>query len=416
MTSQILSYKYPAINPGGITGNQEQWVQTHPSNASTNTSFTSLGQSDLIFRFQSSSQFLRTHQCFLALNMTVRDNAGAPLSGAALAATRNTEQGISAAFSRVQVRSGATVIESFEYSDQLNLYLSTIRPEKRRWLSIAEGFAKNDLFAGGATRKFCMQIMTSLFSSPNALPLPCLPGGIELVFSLAPSTAFFTTDVPQYTIENPYVRWCSIVPDPSYTLAVTGAVASNRSMYLPLTELRTYRQAGVGTDSMLINCPVGSYSSVDAVTTAFYDSTAYNDRGQDKWKRWNDAGLRTWTITAADVINPASRTFVHSGPNDPESVLIQYLSDTGSIHALDSTIHLLDDHFTAHFSFGLTYTSDNEGNFGSGMSLVGAANTTIVIETTHAAPVPPTTVAYTTVSCSVLLEITGTLLTIHRVF
>ena len=52
MTSQLLSYKYPFINPSGITGNQEQWVQTTPSNASTNTSFTSNGNSDLIVKFR----------------------------------------------------------------------------------------------------------------------------------------------------------------------------------------------------------------------------------------------------------------------------------------------------------------------------------------------------------------------------
>ena len=96
--------------------------------------------------------------------------------------------------------------------------------------------------------------------------------------------------------------------------------------------------------------------------------------------------------------------------------MVTFLSDTGSIHTLDSTVYIMDNYFTNSFRFGLNYTSDNEGNFGSGMSLVGAANTTVVTETTHANPVPPTTTAYTTVTCSVLLEISGTLLTIDRVF
>jgi hypothetical protein len=416
MTSQLLSYKYPFINPT-LTGNAEQWVQTTPSNASTNTSFTSNGNSDLIFNFASNSQFLRTHQCFLTFDMTVRDAAGAPLTGAALTATRNSYQGVSAAFSRVTVRSGATVIESFEYADQLGLYLATIQPNKQRWLSLTEGYSKTDLFAGGATRKFCMQIFTSLFAQNNsALPLPVFPGGIELVFTLAPSTSLFTTNVPQFTIQNPYVRWCAILPDPSWTLAITGAVAAGRSLWLPLSELRTYRTAGLNTNNMLINCPVGSYSSVDSVTTAFYDMNTYNTLANDKMLRWFDAGLRTWTITAADVTNPSTRTFNHNGPNDPETALITFLSDTGSIHTLDSTVYIMDNYYTNSFRFGLNYTSDNEGNFGSGMSLVGAANTNIVIETTHVNPVPPTTVAYSTVTCSVLLEISGTLLTIHRVF
>ena len=348
--------------------------------------------------------------------MTVRDAAGAPLTGAALTATRNSYQGCSAAFSRVTVRSGATVIESWEYSEQLGLYLATIRPDKQRWLSLTESFGKTDAFAGGATRKFAMQIFTSLFTQTSALPLPVLPGGLELVFTLNNSASCFTTNVPQFTIENPYVRWLAVLPDPSMTLAITGAVAAGRSLFLPLSELRTYRTAGLNTNNLLINCPVGSYSSVDSVTTSFYDMNTYNNIAADKMFRWTDAGLRTWTITAADVTNLSTRTFNHNGPNDPETALITFLSDTGSIHTLDSTIYLADNYFTNSFRFGLNYTSDNEGNFGSGMSLVGAANTTVVVETTHANPVPPTIIAYTTVTCSVLLEISGTLLTIHRVF
>ena len=298
MTSQLLSYKYPFINPSGITGNQEQWVQTTPSNASANTSFTSNGNSDLIFNFASNSQFLRCHQSFLVFNMTVRDAAGAPLTGAALTATRNSYQGCSAAFSRVTVRSGATVIESFEYADQLGLYLSTIRPDKQRWLSLTESFGKTDAFAGGATRKFAMQIFTSLFTQTSALPLAVLPGGLELVFTLNNSAACFTTNVPQFTIENPYVRWLALLPDPSMTLAISGAVASGRSFFLPLSELRTYRTAGLNTNNLLINCPVGSYSSVDSVTTSFYDMNTYNNIANHKMLRWNDAGLRTWSIQA----------------------------------------------------------------------------------------------------------------------
>jgi hypothetical protein len=348
--------------------------------------------------------------------MTVRDAAGAPLTGAALAATRNSYQGVSAAFSRVTVRSGATIIESFQYADQLGLYLATIRPDKQRWLSLTESFGKTDAFAGTATRKFCMQIFTSLFTQTSALPLPCLPGGLELDFQLAGSSSFFTTDVPQFTIESPYVRWCAVIPDVSFTLALVGACAANRSLYLPLSELRSYRTAGLNTTNMLINCPVGSYSSVDSVTTAFYDMPAYNTLANDKYLRWHDAGLRTWTITAADVTNPSTRTFNHNGPDDPETALITFLSDTGSIHTLDSTIYLQNNFYTNSFRFGLTFTSDNEGNWASGMSLVGAASTNIVVETLHANPVPPTTIALSTVVCSVLLEISGTLLTIHRVF
>jgi len=261
-----------------------------------------------------------------------------------------------------------------------------------------------------------MQIFTSLWTQTSAIPLPCLPGGIELVFTLAPSTSFFTTAVPSFSIENPYVRWCAVVPDVSFTLALSGAVAAGRSLYVPLTEIRGFRTAGLNTTNMLINCPVGSYSSVDSVTTAFYDTPAYNTPANDKMLRWHDAGLRTWSITAADVTNPSTRTFNHNGADDPETALITFLSDTGSIHTLDSTIYLQNNFYTNSFRFGLNYTSDNEGNWASGMSLVGAANTNIVIETTHANPVPPSTIAYSTVTCSVLLEISGTLLTIHRVF
>ena len=78
MTSQILSYKYPFLGPA-VSGLNEQWVSHNPSNASTNTSFTSNGQSDVIFHIQSNSQFLRTHHSFMTFNMTVRMQPVHPL-------------------------------------------------------------------------------------------------------------------------------------------------------------------------------------------------------------------------------------------------------------------------------------------------------------------------------------------------
>lgn len=407
---QIMSYKYPALNPQGISGNNEQWMTTPASNASTATRYSSNGNSSLLFTLASNSQFLRTHQCFLSFTLTPRDGNDDPLPGAGIVSSR---QGVSRAFQRLTLRIGNVIIESFDYDDQMAMYLSTIPESRKKWLKIMEGFGDTNAFANGP-RKFEMQIYSSLLTNPNHVPLPIFQGGLQLELEIATESNLFTSAVPRFTIDDPSLRWLAVVPDPSYTLALTSGIQSQRSAWIPMTLLRTFRSTGLGSTEMLINAAVGNVTSVDSVITTYWDTNKYNDRTNDRFDRFHDAGLRTWTIEGAGIQNPASRTFTH-GVNDPETIMVTFLSESGSIHNVDQVANLDADFRTKNFRFGLNFQSDNEYH-SSGLNLVGAANPNVVISTSHAASVTTNTVAYTTVAMSVVLEVTGSLVNVHRVF
>ena len=422
MTTQIFSYRYP-VSQINVSGNQETWQTFQASNASTATRFPSNGNSSIIFNLASNSQFLRTHQSWFQFTITPRNADGTPITGGALAGITNSKQGCSRAFNRIIIRQGSTPIEQFEYDDQLGLYMSTLSDSRRKWLRITESFGNTTAFANGP-RKFAMQIFSSLFVNPQALPLPALPSGLQIEFQVADAENLFTSNVPQFTVDNPQIRSCMICPDPSFTLALTSAVAQGRSAWIPMSEVRTFRTTGLGTDQLLINAAVGSYSSVDSVTTTFWDQTAYSNRGNDRYMRFTrtpspGAALTEWSIEAAGLINPQSRTFIEGGPDDPESLMYTFLSDAGSIHAIDQVANLdidVNDNFWSHhYRVGLNYQSSNEEH-ASGLSLVGASSTNVVFNAKFSNPIQANIVAYTTIVCSVLLEISGTLLTVHRVF
>ncbi len=416
MTTQLLSYRYPLSNVQ-VSGNFESWRTFQPSNASTATRFPSGPSTSIIFNLGSNSEFLRTHQCWFEFTLTPRDANGAPIT--TTAGIRNSIQGCSRAFSRIIIRQGSTVIETFDYDDQLALYMSTLPDTRRKWLKLTEGFGRDDLFVNGP-RKFAMQIFSSLFVNPQALPLPALPSGLIVEFVNANANNLFTTDVPQFTVDDPKINACMIKPDASYTLALTSAIANNRSAWIPLSEIKTFRATGLGTDRMLLNAPVGSYSSVDSVTTTFWDQNAYANAANDKYKRFGQMGLQEWSIEAAESIQPGNgRMFIEGGKEDPTTLMYTFLSSAGSIHNVHEIANIDTDttnnFWDNHYQFGLSYVSDNEET-GTGLSLVGAASTNIQINTKHSGAINSSIVALTTVVCSVLLEISGTLLTIHRVF
>ena len=226
------------------------------------------------------------------------------------------------------------------------------------------------------------------------------------------------------TIKTPYLRIVMITPDPAIVLSLTSAIASGKSLWLPMQESRTYHAPGLNSTEQQLTCAVGAYSSVDSVITTFYSATARRDRTKDKYMLYHDPGLKHWTMTLAELTNPA-RGYFQAGDDDPETLMVTLLSELGSVHNFDQVY--LDNEYAAdnttpvntfalnHFRFGLNFVSDNESH-GSGVSLVGSSSGNVVIDCSFKNAIPSDIVAYTTVTCSVLLEVTGGLINIWRVF
>ena len=424
MTSRLTSFKYPYTNPA-IVANNEQWVEVQPSNVSTSTAFDSSGNSSINFTLASNTSFLRAYQCYLVFTVTPRDASGNVITDATtLAAIRTSKQGCSRVFSRITLRSGSQILESFEYDDQVGMYYSGLSDSKKKWLKITEGLERDNLYANGS-RKFYMQIFSSLFTNDVAIPLPAFVGGLQLQFDIAGAENYFLSNsVPRMTVENPALRYCSVVPDPSFILALTSAIQGGRSMWLPMTELKTFRIYGNGAGDAIYNVAVGNVTSIDSVLFTHWDGNTYSNRANDRYTRFTDAGLTSWSIEANQILNPGFNKRFSHGIHDLDTFMVTFLSEAGSIHAVDEVANIrsvnanvmdFDSYRTEHFRAGLTYTSDNE-QFATGLSMVGSANPNIVINASYGNTMPPTMVTYVTVALSTVMEVTGTLINIHRVF
>ena len=424
MTSRLTSYRYPYTNPA-VVGNNEQYVEATPSNISTTTAYDSSGNTSINFTLASNTSMLRAYQCYLKFTVTPRDASGAVITDATtLAAIRTSRQGCSRVFSRITLRSGSQILESFEYDDQMALYLSTISDPKRKFLTITEGFSRDNLFINGP-REFSMQIWSSLFSNDVAIPLFAFQGGLQVEFQVAGAENYFLTNsVPRFTVDNPTLRYCQITPDPSFVLGLSSAIQSGRSMWLPMTELRTFRIYGNGGADAIYNVAVGNVTSIDSVTFTHWDTAAYNNRANDRFTRFYDAGLKSWNIEANQILNPAgNKQFLH-GYRTLDTFMVTFLSEAGSIHQLDQVANVrsvdpnvkdFDIYRLNHFKAGINFVSDTEVH-ASGLSMVGSANPNVVINASYTGNVGSGTITYITVSLSTVLEVTGTPINIHRVF
>ncbi|KAJ3029760.1 hypothetical protein HDV00_009446, partial [Rhizophlyctis rosea] len=369
----------------------------------------------------SNTNMLRAYQCYMKFTVTPRDATGAVITDAAtLAAIRTSKQGCSRIFSRITLRSGSQILESFEYDDQLALYLSTISDTKRKFLRITEGFERDTLYTNGP-REFAMQIWSSLFSNDVAIPLFAFQGGLQLEFQVAGAENYFlTNNVPRFTVDNPTLRFCAITPDPSFVLGLTSAIQSGRSMWLPMTELRTFRMYGNGGADAIYNIAVGNITSIDSVSFTHWDSATYNNRASDRYTRFYDAGLKSWSIEANQILNPGgNKQFLH-GTRTLDTFRVTFLSEAGSIHNLDQVANIrsldpnvldFDAYRLQNFKAGINYVSDLEQH-ASGLSMVGSANPNVVINASYTGNVGSGTITYITVSISTVLEVTGTMINV----
>ncbi|MCU1500634.1 MAG: hypothetical protein JWM47_4587 [Acidimicrobiales bacterium] len=407
--SEVLSYKYPPINPE-VSANSERWTEVKPINGSV---FRSDQNQSIILNLASASEFVKTVQSFLTATIVPRNAQGAVVSESSI-----SYQGVSRAFSRLQIRIGSAVVEDIsQYSDILALYYSTASKNRKSILKRLEGYSNPDFLDGDSGRKFVHMLMSSLFCTPQALPLPFISaGGVSIELTLAPASELFTSNgVSYYTMENVSFKYLAVTPNPAYTMAMTAAVASGKSCFIPYQRIHIFPSAGNGANNQIIQVPIGMVSSIVSVDTTFHDTTAYANATNDKSLRFTSAGLTEWNLVGAGINNPSQISFGYSGGADPETVLMSLLSESGNGYRMGEELSLDDNYESKSFRLGLNFQSSQE-YFGSGLSTVGSASPFLTINTKHSQPVPPTTQITTIVTTDALIQFQGSGITVTEIF
>jgi hypothetical protein len=408
----VLSYRYPKIQPT-VSGSQEMLKVQTPSNASTATSFVSTGSSTINFLFASNTEFLRTNQSYFSFTLVAKDSQGQPVTSG----VTTSKQGCSRAFSRLIVRIGSSILEDLPIDDLTAIHYSTLNPQVAKLLKFTEGFGDPDAMANGR-RDFAMPIMSSIFSTEQAIPLPALTGntGLSVEFTLAPASNLFTsTNISSFSVENPRIMWTSITPQANYTMGLIGALRQNRSIFLPYTRVRTYRSNGNQSTTQRLVLTPDNVTSVDGLTTVAWDETTYADRTKDKYERFiaPGGGVVSYTIEGGGVVQPSN--VVYSGGKTPENLLNQFMNISGSVYDLGNAVNIPDNFYDASYRISQTWTSEIETH-GSGLSLIGAASPLITVTTQHLTSVPSTVTFMTAVNTSALCEITSSFINITESF
>ena len=134
------------------------------------------------------------------------------------------------------------------YNDLVALYYKTMPVHRKNILQKMEGYGLTNIFAGGA-RKWAHPLMSSLFVTPQSLPLPLVAsGGITVEIFLSPASTLYTTaGVSYYTIDSPSWKWMALSPSPDYTVALRSAVAAGRSAYIAYSRSHVFPSNGNGS-------------------------------------------------------------------------------------------------------------------------------------------------------------------------
>ena len=411
--SAVLSYKYPPVLPagGGISANLESWNSVSPINGSI---FRSDQSQSMIFNVAHASQFLRTTMSFFSGKLVPMGADNQPVADAA---TRNSSLGAMAAWGRLVIRFGSLVVEDIQsYSDLLALYYASASKSKKALLRHLERYGNTEAFTTGG-QKYAHLLMSSLFVTDQAIPLPLIAnGGISIeIFLNQASSVFTSANVSYYQIESPTFKYMGLTPNPAYTVGLRSAVASGRSVYLAFQKVHQFPSACNGSKTQLIQIPVGQVSSIVSVDTVFWDSNTFADRTADKAKRFIDPGVIDYRIEGAGLSNPSQLTFRHEGANDPELFLIGQLGACGNAYQIDKDADFDDDFLTTSFRISQGYVSDNE-HWGVGLNTLASASPFLTLTVNTVNVVPPTTSIMSYVTTDALIEFRGSDVAITEIF
>lgn len=409
LMSEVLSYTYPRVLPE-LSANFTSVQRTQPQNGAV---FRSDQSQSIIISVASTSQFLLTTQSFLSGVVSLIDAAGNVTADDTISA-----QGLSRIFQKLTVRVGSMVVESVDqYADLLGLYYSTTSAPRRSLLRFMEGFGDVNALKSGK-RSFAHAIMSSLFVTPQAIPLPILSGGtgLTLEFHLAPLESLVTGgDAVRYEISNVNYTWTSLSPQPSYVLGLTSAIRGGRSCVIPFQRIHSFPSNGNGSKTQLIQIPVGQVSSLVSLETTMWDTVAYANRANDKYLRFGNQSILEWRLSSNEFAVPSQLNFHYDGGTNVEGMLMSLMSNSGNIYRLGEDIHLDDNFDTQSFRIGWNFQEENSA-FGSGLSTIGSSSPFITLTVTSQNVIPSTTSIMTWATVDALLIFSGNDIQVTEVF
>ncbi|KAJ3030335.1 hypothetical protein HDV00_008975 [Rhizophlyctis rosea] len=357
---------------------------------------------------------MRTVQSFFTANLVPKAAEGSTVVDAG---TRNSYQGVTRCISRLEIRFGSLTCEdNLYYHDTVALHYSQLPNTRKEILKKLEGFGNTSWFTGGG-RKFAHPILSSLFVTDQALPLPLVRNGIHMSLWLAPASELFTSEnVAYYEIQQPKFNFLSLTPSPDYVIALRSAVAQGRSAYIHMQRLHFFPSAGNGSNTQLIQVGINNVSSVASIEMVMWSDADYADRSKDKYLRFKPFGLIDFKIENNGASQPSQLTFQYGGDgSNPEVPLLGLMSSSGNIYNLGNDISLEPDYEQKSFRFGMNFQSSTE-LAGTGYSTLGSSSPFMTITTTHNAPVPPTTRILTIAVTDQLIELRGSEVSVTEIF
>ena len=405
--SAVLSYRYPPVNPA-VKANSELYNKSPSTNGVV---FRSDMNQSVLINIASNTQFLKTVQSYLTGTVTPYDVDGNEVKGAAV---KNSKQGVSRIFSRISIRFGGVEVESFSnYADLLAMYYNSVPQTKADMLKFTEGFSDDNWHKDGG-RKFAHLLMSSLWVTDQALPLPLIQsGGITVELFLAPASDYFISDnVAYYELREPVLNWLGITPSPDYIIGLRQAVASGRSAYIAYQRVHAYPGVLNGSQTNQLILPIGQVSSIASIETVFFAESSLTTRSVDKYSKFTDAKLADMRIEGSGINLPTNTTFKFNGGKDPELALLALISSSGNAYTMDRLTNFSPN---AAFKIGLNFESDSEV-FGSGLSTIGSASPFVTITTTHTEAQPSTVRWIAFVTTDALIEFRGADIALSEIF
>lgn len=401
MTAVGMSYKYPLINPD-VSGNYSSWMSVAPYNGA---SFRSDQNQSILINVASNSAFLSTVQSFLSGTITAHASDDSVVVSAV---TRNSFSGISRVFQRLIIRFNGVVVEQVDsYNDLCSLYYATTRLSKKALLRTCEGYGDTTALASGK-KEWAHLIMSSLWVTPQTLPLPLIEGsGIQLEFVLADKASLFTTtNIAYYKLFDVCFKYLAVTPSPAFTIGLKNAVRAGRSAVIPYQKIHQFRSAGAGSKNLIVNIALGQVSSLVDVTTVFWDDVKYADPQYDKGLRFHNADVLDWRFTGADVNSPNLQAFKFNKGSTPESTLMGFMTQCGNVYDMHADVSLETNHESNSFRMALNFSSDGE-TFASGLSTLAASSPFCVLTATTDTVVSPTTSILTFATVDAIIRFQG---------
>ncbi|KAJ3055241.1 hypothetical protein HK097_011124 [Rhizophlyctis rosea] len=148
-----------------------------------------------------------------------------------------------------------------------------------------------------------------------------------------------------------------------------------------------FNTAGSETNQQQISIPIGNKSSIVSVDTVMWDTAEYADQTKDKYLRFKPFGLVDARWEGAGLNVPYNQAFGFEGGSNPEFVLMGLLTQSGNGYTMDRDVSLEDGYEQNSFRLSFNWQSSNE-HFNTGLSMMGAASTALMLNTNHSQVVP----------------------------